>query len=146
MRKGMSFSRRAVLALTAALGLSTLLSGVAEAKRPVNIQGEWVGVLSSKEFGEVPFTADITSQKKNGKFSGTAAIAGQKPVPVKGKISPKRKVKAIFDGSVNGEPVTYRVRVTATRDGNNAAGTFDGRDEKGNVLINGTVTMERISE
>lgn len=146
MRITTLFSRRAVLAIVAVLGLS-LLSGKATeaARRAPDISGQWEGVLNAEGFPPTPYSIEIDSPiKKNGKFTGQANFPKQEPVNFTGKIEPNRKVKGKFSGDINGEPIVFTLKVTVARDGQSAEGTFSGKDADGNVVVTGTTTLDKI--
>lgn len=149
MRINTLFTRRALMTLVTAVGLS-LLSGAADAaaKRAPDITGEWNGVLTAKGFPETDYTLNIATQnKKNGKFTGEATyLVDEEEVTVNlsGKIQPNRKVKAKFNGDINGQPIVFSLKVKVSSDGESAEGTFTGKDEDGNVVVSGTTTLEKV--
>jgi hypothetical protein len=148
MRINTRFTRRAVMTLVAVLGFS-LLSGAATAaaKKAPDITGQWEGTLFAKGFKPNPYVLDITEQnKKNGKFKGQAHFVGFDDVNLSGKIQPNRKVKGKFSGDINGEPIVFTIKVKVSSDLQSAEGTFNGKDEDGNVVVTGTTTLERVQD
>ena len=149
MRIDRRLSRRGTLALVGVMSVSLLAgAATAAAKRAPDITGEWEGVLTAKGFEPTPYTLNITTQnKKNGKFSGQAEFdVGGGPVDLTGKIQPNRKVKASFDGDINGEPIVFTLKVKVSSDAQSAEGTFKGKDEDGNVVVSGTTELVRNPE
>ena len=145
MRINSVFSRRAVVTLVAVLGLSLISGGASAArKKAPNIEGQWQGVLNATGFPPTPYTFNITDQKKNGKFTGQANFPEIAPVSLSGKIQPNRKVKAKFNGDINGDPIVFAIKVKVSSDAQSAEGTFTGKDEDGNVVVSGTTTLERV--
>lgn len=147
MNLGTRISRRAVLALPAALTLTLCKPSEARPKKPPKVKADWIGSLNSPGNEPIPVVFQITSQKKNGAISGQAVSPQPFTAGFSGTVSKKGQITGEFSPTIDEIEVRITVDMKVQMDEGYrvAIGTFEMFDEHGGLLREGTVYVSWVN-